>query len=48
MAEVIPSILEKNFAEIVRKIKMVEKLVEWAQIDIADGLLVPNNTFFYI
>ena|SRR3989344_6657827 len=45
MAEVIPSILEKNFAEIVRKIKMVEKLVEWAQIDIADGLLVPNTTF---
>ena len=46
MIQVVPSILEKDFAEIERKIKLVEGLVEWAQIDIADGILVPNTTFY--
>src|SRR3989344_6157398 len=46
MIEVVPSILEKDFAEIEKKIKMLEGLVEWAQIDIADGKLVPNTTFY--
>jgi len=45
MIEVIPSILEKNFSEIKRKMQLVEGLVEWVQIDIADGILVPNTTF---
>lgn len=47
MVEVIPAILEKDFGEIEKKIKLVEKLVSWVQIDIADGLLVPNTTFLY-
>lgn len=46
MIEVIPSILEKDFAEIERKIKLIEPYCEWAQIDIADGELVPNTTFY--
>lgn len=45
MVDVIPSILEKEFEEIERKIKLVEGLVEWVQIDFADGALVPNTTF---
>lgn len=45
MAEVIPAILENNFLEIEKKIRQVEKLVKWVQIDIADNTLVPNTTF---
>src|SRR3989344_6150608 len=44
MVEVIPAILEKDFSEIEKKIRLVENLVEWVQIDVADGLLVPNDT----
>lgn len=45
MAEVIPAILEKDFGEIEKKIRLVEGLTEWVQIDVADGILVPNTTF---
>lgn len=45
MAEVIPAILEKDFLEIERKIRLVEGLVDWVQIDIADNSLVSNTTF---
>jgi len=45
MIEVIPAILEKDFPEIERKINLVEGLVEWVQVDIADNSLVPNSTF---
>lgn len=45
MIEVIPAILEKDFPEIERKIHLVEGLVEWVQVDIADNSLVPNSTF---
>lgn len=45
MVEVIPAILEKEFPEIERKIRLVESLVNWVQIDIADSSLVPNTTF---
>lgn len=43
MIEVIPAILEKDFTEIERKIRLVEGLVSWVQIDMADGILVPNT-----
>lgn len=43
MIEVIPAILEKDFAEIENKIRLVEGLVSWVQIDMADGVLVPNT-----
>ncbi len=45
MVEVIPAILEKEFTEIEKKIRLVEGLVNWVQIDIADNTLVPNITF---
>ncbi len=45
MIQVIPAILEKDFAEIEKKLKLVEGLVSWVQIDIADNTLVPNTTF---
>lgn len=45
MAEIIPAILEKEFAEIEKKIHLVEGLIDWVQIDIADNTLVPNTTF---
>ncbi len=44
MAEVIPAILEKDFSEIEKKIRLVEHHVSWVQIDIADNTLVPNKT----
>lgn len=43
MLEIIPSILEKDFSEVKKKIKLVEQLVDWVQIDIADGELVENS-----
>ena len=46
MIVVIPAILENNFQEIEKKVKAVEGMVEWVQIDFADGTLVPNSTFF--
>lgn len=45
MIEIIPAILENNFPEIQKKIYLVEGLVDWVQIDIADNTLVPNSTF---
>lgn len=45
MIEIIPAILENNFSEIEKKIRLVEGLVEWIQIDLLDGTLMPNNTF---
>lgn len=45
MAEIIPAILEHEFPEIERKIHLVENLVKWIQIDLADNTLVPNITF---
>jgi ribulose-phosphate 3-epimerase len=44
MAEVIPAVLEKEFAEIEKKIHLVENHVQYVQIDIADESLVPNKT----
>lgn len=45
MIDVIPGILEKDFAEIERRIRMVTPYVSWVQIDVADNTLVPNETF---
>ncbi len=45
MTEIIPAILENNFSEIEKKIHIVEGLVEWIQIDLLDGTLMPNTTF---
>lgn len=45
MIDIIPGILEKDYAEIVRKIDLVAPYVEWVQLDIADKTLVDNSTF---
>ncbi len=43
--EIIPSILVKTFAQFKQRLKKIEKLFPLAQLDIADGTLVPNSTF---
>ena len=45
MIDIIPGILEKEWAPIEERIKLVEPFVEWVQIDVADNTLVPNTTF---
>ena len=44
MIEVIPGIFEKEWEEIVRKINLVRPYVDWVQIDISDGTLVPATS----
>ena len=44
MIDIIPGILEKDFAEIERRIGWVSPHVSWVQIDVADNTLVPNET----
>lgn len=43
--DVIPGILEKEWAPIEEKLRQVTGLVDWVQVDIADNTLVPNETF---
>ena len=45
MVDIIPGILEKDFSEIERRVKLVAPYVSWVQIDVADNTLVPNETF---
>lgn len=45
MTEIIPAILENNFSGIEKKIRIVEGLVDWVQIDLLDGTLMPNRNF---
>jgi ribulose-phosphate 3-epimerase len=45
MIDVIPGILEREWAPIEERLLMVAPLVEWVQIDFADNTLVPNTTF---
>jgi ribulose-phosphate 3-epimerase len=45
MPQVIPAILENDFPAIESKIRRIEGLVEWAQIDVLDGTLMPNTNF---
>src|SRR3989304_5630752 len=44
MVDVIPGILEKDWAEIERRINLVAPYVSWVQIDVADNTMVPNAT----
>ncbi|MDO8582907.1 MAG: hypothetical protein Q7R51_00055 [bacterium] len=43
--EIIPGILEKDWAEIERKINLVKPFVKVMHIDIIDGKFFPNTTF---
>lgn len=45
MIDIIPGILEKDFSEVERRVKLVAAYVSWVQIDVADNTLVPNETF---
>lgn len=45
MIDVIPAIIEKDWAEIERKIKLAAPLVGSIQVDFADNTIVPNTTF---
>ncbi|MFA5736977.1 MAG: ribulose-phosphate 3-epimerase [Candidatus Paceibacterota bacterium] len=40
--EIIPSIIASNFAEIKNKIAKLEGLVNWIELDVMDGVFVPN------
>lgn len=43
MAQIIPAILEKNINEIQKKLDSLSDIVDWAQIDLADGVFVDNS-----
>ena len=45
MFEIIPGILEKDFAEIEKKIESVKGFAKTIHIDIIDGKFAPNTTF---
>ncbi|OJI09267.1 MAG: ribulose-phosphate 3-epimerase [Candidatus Vogelbacteria bacterium CG10_big_fil_rev_8_21_14_0_10_49_38] len=40
-----PSVIAKNFDEVRTKIALVDGLVEWAELDVMDGVFVPNVTW---
>jgi ribulose-phosphate 3-epimerase len=44
MIDVIPGILEKEWAGVEEKLRLVTGVVDWAHIDFADNTLVPNTT----
>ena len=42
MGQIIPALLEKDIKEIQKKLDALVDLVDWAQIDLADGIFVDN------
>ena len=42
---IIPAILEENLDEILRKISLVESIADKIQVDVCDGVFVPEETF---
>lgn len=45
MVEIIPGILEQSFSSIVEKVRQVEGICPWIQIDLLDGTLFANSCF---
>ena len=45
MAEIIPAILPKNYEDLKNKIALVRGVVNFAQVDICDGVFVKNMTW---
>ncbi|HRU33740.1 MAG TPA: hypothetical protein P5345_01700, partial [Candidatus Paceibacterota bacterium] len=43
--QLIPTINEKNFEEIKKKVALIENLVDWIQFDIADGKFTSYTTW---
>ena len=48
MIEISPSILEKNYTDVVRRLDQTAGLVKMVQIDICDGVFVPSITWPFI
>jgi len=44
MREIVPAILEKTIPAAQHKLDLVNGLAQWVQIDIMDGVFVPNKT----
>lgn len=45
MPEIIPAIMPKTFDEITEKVALVRGLVDYVQIDVMDGIFVPNKSW---
>ncbi len=45
MAEIVPAIIAKTFAELKDKINLVETLATTVQLDVMDGIFVSNSTW---
>jgi ribulose-phosphate 3-epimerase len=45
VAEIVPAIIAKDFEDLKNKIKLVEAFVKTVQLDIMDGVFVPNVTW---
>lgn len=43
--EIIPSIIAKDFSEVRSKLAQLDGLVNWAELDIMDGVFVPEYTW---
>lgn len=48
MPEIIPAIIAKDFAELERKIRLVEPYVTAVQIDVMDGIFAPQESWPYL
>ncbi len=47
MPEIIPAIIANSFQELQEKVKLVEPYVGTVQLDVMDGVFVPNKTWPY-
>ncbi|HRY52487.1 MAG TPA: hypothetical protein P5089_01400 [Candidatus Portnoybacteria bacterium] len=47
MPEIVPAIIAKDFKEMEAKVSLVEPFVKTVQLDIMDGIFVPNTTWPY-
>ena len=45
--EIIPAIIANSFQELQKKVKFVEPYVGTVQLDVMDGVFVPNKTWPY-
>lgn len=45
MLEIIPSIIASDFSDLQKRLVQLEGLVTWVELDIMDGLFVPNYTW---
>lgn len=45
MLQVIPAILEQSWEEIQKKVELIKPYVQTVQLDVMDGVFVPNTTY---